>query len=213
MLFRDRADAGTQLGRHLDALGVLQEAHDPIILALPRGGVPVAERVAHELALPFDVLNVRKLGAPGQPELAIGAVAGDGALFVDADLVATLGVTRDELAGIIAREREELQRRTAGYRGMGPPPAVRGRTVIVVDDGIATGATMRVALEALNGKGPELLMAAAPVASGEAVITLQDVADEVVCLEVPEAFRAVGEWYADFRQVTDEEVLALLKRR
>src|SRR5699024_945792 len=213
MLFSNRKDAGRQLGSALEEEALVAGATDPLVIGLPRGGVPVAEAAAAELGTPFDIILVRKLGAPHQPELALGAVAGGGAAFVDRDLAAALNVSPAVLEERKKEEQAELERQSALYRGDRPAPRLAGRAVIVVDDGIATGATMRVALEALRQQGADPLIAAAPVGSTEAVAELRNVADAVVCLAVAEAFRQVGGWDGQFRQVPGAEVVRTLKRR
>lgn len=214
MLFRDRSEAGTALGQALAGNTLVQEAENAVVIGLPRGGVPLAARSAAVLDLPFDIILVRKLGAPAQPELALGAVAEGDVVFVNDSLVQALGVAPAALERVIASEEAVLRGRAAAWRGPdGKPADVGGRTVIVVDDGIATGATMRVALQALRQQGAAVLVAAAPVGSAEAVAALAGIADDVVCLHTPEPFRAVGEWYGDFRQVSDDEVAGLLQGR
>jgi putative phosphoribosyl transferase len=208
MLFQDRCEAGqilaSRLLRYADRPGVL-------VLALPRGGVPVGFEVARALRVPLDVFLVRKLGVPGRRELAMGAIASGGAVVLN-DIVDALGITVDELAETIARERAELERREHLYRGDRPPPAVHGRTVILVDDGAATGASMRVAAAALRRLEPGRLVVALPVGTADACASFASEVDEAVCAETPEPFYSVGLWYSDFSQVTDDEVRALLDR-
>jgi putative phosphoribosyl transferase len=204
--FQDRADAGTQLGRELERL---RSAH-PIVLALPRGGVPVGFEIARALGAPLDVIVVRKLGVPSQPELAMGAVGEDGALVLNDRVVRLAGVTPQQLATVEAREREEVDRRGRRFRGNRPPVRLDGRTVIVVDDGIATGSTARAALEVARARGAARVVLAVPVAPPESLEELRLLADEVVCLYAPLSFFAVGQWYDNFTQVSDDAVNDLL---
>lgn len=183
-----------------------------LVLALPRGGVPVAFEVARWLDAPLDVFLVRKLGVPGHEELAMGAIATGGVRVVNEAIVRELGVGREAFEEVAARERVELERRERAYRGERNAPEVGGRTVILVDDGLATGSTMRAAAVALRRRGPGRLVVAAPVAAREACEELRAEADEVVCAETPEPFRGVGRWYEDFSQTTDEEVRELLSK-
>lgn len=207
-MFRDRAEAGRRLAA--DLLG--RDLVDPVILGLPRGGVPVAAEVAGALGAPLDVVMARKLGAPGQPELGVGAVAEGGAQVVDEATVVGLGITDDQLAQTIAAEREELARRVRAYRGGRSLPDLSDRDVVVVDDGLATGVTAEAALLGLRALGAHRLVLAIPVATPAGVRRLVATADQVVCLAAPDELRAVGQWYDDFAQTTDEEVLALLAR-
>jgi predicted phosphoribosyltransferase len=205
--FRDRHEAGRQLAQALD-----RYAHhaNTIVLALPRGGVPVAYEVARALDAPLDVFLVRKLGAPGHEELAMGAIATGGVRVVNEQVRALLHVSDDAIAHVAAREQAELERRERVYRGDAPAPTLGGRTVIIVDDGLATGSTMRAAAEALRAHGPRWLVVAVPVAAPETCNDFRDLVDDVVCVHTPERFQAVGLWYDDFSQTTDEEVRALL---
>ncbi|HUJ02833.1 MAG TPA: phosphoribosyltransferase family protein [Rhizomicrobium sp.] len=209
-VFADRHDAGRKLA---SALAKYKDKN-AIVLALPRGGVPVAYEVAKALHAPLDVLLVRKIGAPGHPELGIGAVV-DGAnpqIVLNDDVVRIVRPSESYIAAESAREREELERRRKAYRGTRPAPDLTGRTVIVVDDGIATGGTARAVLKALGQSGAERIVLAMPVAPPETVALLEKEADEIVCLSMPEPFSAVGLHYRDFEQTTDEEVVSLLAR-
>jgi predicted phosphoribosyltransferase len=209
MIFADRREAGRFLA------GKLMEyvnRPDVLVLALPRGGVPVAYEVARALHAPLDVFLVRKLGLPGREELAMGAIASGGVLVLNEDLVRALRVPRNVLESAIAAEREELERRDRIYRGDRPPPDVRGRTVILVDDGLATGSTMRAAVAALRQQGPARVVVAVPIGAPETCAEFEREADEVVCAVTPQPFHAVGFWYGDFSQTTDEEVRDLLER-
>jgi predicted phosphoribosyltransferase len=209
MLFSDRFDAGRRLAAELLDYA---DRPDVLVLALPRGGVPVAFEVARALHAPLDVFLVRKLGVPGHRELAMGAIASGGVRVLNEDVVRGLGVPDEVLDAVAARERTELERREWAYRDGRPPPAVRGRTVILVDDGLATGSTMRAAVRALRAQGPARIVVAVPVGAPETCAEFQDEADEAVCARTPDPFYAVGLWYSDFTQTTDEEVRDLLAR-
>jgi putative phosphoribosyl transferase len=206
MLFEDRREAGRALATQLAALA----REHPVVVALPRGGVPVGIEVARALGLPLDVLAVRKLGAPGDPELAVGAIAEDGSAVIDADTARLVGMTPELLEATLAREARELRRRVARYRAGRAPADVHGRTVLVVDDGMATGMTDLAAVRALRARGAKRIVVAVPVAGGEAVALVAEEADEVVCHSIPHDFLSVGHWYRDFSPVSDDEVLALL---
>ena len=206
-IFEDRVEAGRALAR---SLFTYRAATDAIVLALPRGGVPVGFEVARALGLPLDVLVVRKLGLPGQPELAMGAIASGGALVLNEDVLRFADGCEADLERVRRREQAELERRERQYRGTRPPLEMAGRTGILVDDGLATGATMEVAVRALRGLGATRIVVAVPVASREARDRIAAVADEVVCLEAPMFFSAVGQWYRDFGQTSDAEVGDLL---
>ena len=208
--FRDRGEAGRALAAQLTAYA---DRPDVLVLALPRGGVPVAYEVARALGAPLDVFVVRKLGVPGYEELAMGAVATGGVRVLNDDIVTGLRIPGYLIEAVAAQEQAELKRRERAYRGGRPPPDVRGRTVILVDDGLATGATMRAAVKALRQQQPARIVVAVPVAAAETCAALQAEADEVVCAITPEPFHAVGRWYEDFSQTTDEEVRDLLARR
>jgi len=206
MRFQDRQDGGRRLA---DLLGRYREDH-PVVLALPRGGVPVAFEVARALGAPLDVVVARKIGAPECPEYAIGAIAEGGAVFIEPRAVAETGVGKAELAAIIERESVELRRRVQLYRGDRPAPDIRGRTVILVDDGIATGRTARAAIRALRRLEPRHLVLAAPVVAADTVPILRSEVDDLVCVHAPESFMAVGLWYERFGQTSDDEVVSLL---
>jgi putative phosphoribosyl transferase len=210
-LFSDRQDAGRRLADRLTGLADEQ----PLVLALPRGGVPVAAEVADALDAELDVLIVRKLGAPGQPELGIGALV-DGAdpeLVLNDDVIAQVHPAADYLAAEKARQLSEIERRRKAYVGDRPPVEVKGRTVILVDDGLATGGTAKAALRALRRRDPQRLVLAVPLAPADTLEAMRREADEVVCLATPEPFIAVGLYYDDFNQTADEEVVGLLARR
>ena len=207
--FRNRTEAGRVLAQELR---VYANRDDVIVLALPRGGVPVAFDVAHALHAPLDVFVVRKLGVPGHEELAMGAIASGRVLVVEPSVVEDLAIPMAVVLDVAAREEQERLRREREYRGDRPAPDVRGRTVILVDDGLATGSTMRAAVAALRKLQPAKIVAAVPVAVRSTCEELAEEVDEVVCARTPEPFYAIGEWYADFSQTTDEEVRDLLAR-
>jgi predicted phosphoribosyltransferase len=207
MIFRDRRQAGQLLAKSLRRYA---RRPDVIVLALPRGGVPVGYQVARELEVPLDVFLVRKLGVPGQPELAMGAIASGGVRVLDAELARRCGVSRAEIDEVQARELEELLRRERAYRGHRPTPEVAGRTVILVDDGVATGSSLKAAIAALRRRVPAAIVAAVPVAPPSTVDELSSLADEVVCVDTPVPFYAVGNFYDDFSPTEDEEVRELL---
>jgi predicted phosphoribosyltransferase len=208
--FRDRKQAGELLGQELAQR--FGERDDVLVLALPRGGVPVAYEVAQALHAPLDVFIVRKLGVPGHEELAMGAIASGDVLVLNDEVLAQLRVPQRAIDAVAAHERQELARRERSYRGSKPTLDVRGRTVIIVDDGLATGSTMRAALHALRRMGPREVIVAVPVAARSTCEEFREEADQIVCLRTPEPFRAVGLWYEDFSQTTDEEVHELLAR-
>jgi predicted phosphoribosyltransferase len=205
--FGDRVEAGRALARELQSYA---GNPDVLVLGLPRGGVPVAAEVARALGAPLDAVVVRKVGVPGHSELAMGAVASGAVAVLMHDTVAALGISRPAVERAVAAERAEVARREAAYRTGRPPLDVRGRVVIVVDDGLATGATMTAAVRTLRAQQPRRIVVAVPVASGEAVQALRREADACVALLVPDDFRAVGVWYQEFPQTTDAEVRAAL---
>ena len=208
-VFRDRTEAGRRLALRL---GEYAGRPDVIVLGLPRGGVPVAYEVAQALGAPLDVFVVRKLGLPGQEELAMGAIASGGVMVLTDDVVRPLGIPSEVIDEVAERELRELQRRERLYRGGRPAPEVRGRTVILVDDGLATGSTMRAAVAALRRLGPERIVVAVPTAAPSTCEEFRHEADECLCEITPDPFYAVGVWYEDFAQTGDDEVRALLDR-
>jgi predicted phosphoribosyltransferase len=201
--FRNRTDAGRQLAEKLAAYA---NRSDVVVLGLPRGGVPVGFEVARALGAPLDVFLVRKLGVPGYEELAMGAVASGGGRILNDEIVHGLGISEHEIDAAVVRELQELARREQLFRGDRPPPDVEGRTVILVDDGLATGATMRAAVAALRRQRPAGIVVAVPTASRDTCEALKAEADDVICAMTPDPFFAVGHWYDDFTQTTDEEV-------
>jgi predicted phosphoribosyltransferase len=208
-VFRDRKDAGRVLATSLHAYAGRQEV---LVLALPRGGVPVGAEVADALHVPLDVLVVRKLGVPGQEEYAMGAIASGGVRVLNAQVVRALGLADDDVDAVARTEQRELERRERLYRGDRPMPELRGRTVILVDDGLATGSTMLAAVRAVRAQRPARTVVAVPTAAADTCEMLRDEADEVVCASTPDAFRAVSLWYDDFSQTSDEEVRQLLRQ-
>jgi predicted phosphoribosyltransferase len=209
MLFRDRFDAGRRLAERLTHYA---GRDDVVVLALPRGGVPVGFEVAEALGAGLDVFLVRKLGVPGHEELAMGAIASGGVRVLNDRVIQMLRPTEADVARVEAGERLELQRREQEYRGARPPLDVRGKAVILVDDGLATGSTMRAAVAALRRLGPDRVVVAVPVGAGQTCEEFEAEADEVICAREPDPFYAVGLWYEDFSQTTDEEVRDLLTR-
>ena len=205
--FANRTEAGRLLAARLSRYA---GRRDTIVLALPRGGVPVAFEIARALSAPFDVFLVRKLGFPGQEELAMGAIATGGVRILNRDVVGYLHVPERTIEAVARKEQQELERRERLYRGDSPPSDVREKTVILVDDGLATGSTMRAAIAALKKLEPERIVVAVPVAPPSTVNQLYREVDEVVCLLIPEPFDGVGRWYGDFSQTSDEEVRSLL---
>jgi putative phosphoribosyl transferase len=206
--FEDRADAGRQLAQRL----LHSQPQNPIVLALPRGGVVVGYAIAQALHAPLDVVVARKLGAPGHEELGVGAIAPGGVRVLDQRAIELLGISQRELAATTARETEEIERRLRRYRDGRPEPQIRDRTVILVDDGLATGATARAAIQSVLQQRPHRLILAVPVCSPEAEAALRPEVDQVVCLQSPPDFIAVGFWYREFEQTSDDEVVELLRR-
>jgi predicted phosphoribosyltransferase len=206
-VFRDRREAGRVLARLLDAY---RADPDVVVLGLPRGGIPVAWEVAAALGAPLDAFVVRKLGVPGHEEYAAGALAPDGHMVVNDDVLRSLRITKKQLQGIAEREGRELARRETAYRDGRPPVDVTGKTVLVVDDGLATGASMRAAVQALRDRDPEKIVIAVPTAPGSSYQEFAELADDLVCASTPDPFFAVGESYWEFGQTTDDEVRELL---
>ena len=209
-LFKDRADAGRQLAEGLAHYGANP---DVLVLGLPRGGVPVAFEVAQRLGTPLDVFAVRKLGVPGHEELAVGAVASGGARVLNREVMATAGLGLGEIEVIAGRALATLERQEQSYRGHRAASEVRGKTVILIDDGLATGATMRAAIEALRSRGAARIVTGVPVAPRETCTAIASEVDEMVCTAMPDEFTAVGLWYRDFSPVSDERVRQLLDSR
>ncbi len=207
--FADRRDAGRQLAK---ALAHHTGEEGLLVLALPRGGVPVGYEVARALGADLDILLVRKLGTPGQPELAMGAIASGGIEVINPRIVQALGISERQIQEVAREEYAELQRREAAYRGDRPFPEIAGRTVILVDDGLATGASMKAAIQALKTLEPGRIVVAVPVAPPDTLSSLESEVDEVVALMAPPAFAAVGQWYIDFGQTSDAEVRELLQK-
>lgn len=205
--FRDRADAGRRLAARLAPF----RAEEPVVLGMARGGVVVAAEVAQAVGAPLDVLVIRKVGAPSQPEYGIGAVAPGGGRSFDQTSVAALGLTSEELARLAAAEEQELKRRVDAYRQGRPEPSLRDRTVILVDDGLATGVSAIAAVEYVRAQGARRIVLASPICSPTAAARLRRHVDEVICLCSPEGFRSVGQWYESFDQTSDEQVLELLR--
>jgi len=205
--FADRADAGRRLAGRLQTF----QLENPLVLALPRGGVEVGFEIAQALKAPLDVVPARKLGAPWQPELAIGAIA-PGAVALNEHIIEQLGLSREDIDRVIAEEEREMERRAGAFRAGLPPLDVAGKTVILVDDGLATGATAAAAIKSILRGSPRKLIFAVPVGARESVAALSKEVDELICLETPAEFRAVGEWYQDFAQTGDQRVIDLLHR-
>ncbi|WNZ21854.1 phosphoribosyltransferase [Leptolyngbya sp. NK1-12] len=207
--FHDRAEAGkllaAKLANYADRSGAL-------VLALPRGGVPVGFEIAQTLNLPLDICLVRKLGVPGQEELAMGAIAPDGIMVLNNDVLRSMKISRQALLEVASREKQELDRRMQAYRGDRPIPQIRDRLIILVDDGIATSSTLRAAITALQKQHPQGIVVAAPVAPATVCEALKNLVQDVVCLATPEPLYSIGMWYKDFSQTTDEEVCRLLKQ-
>ncbi len=209
MIFRDRTDAGERLAQ---ALSQYARQKNTLILALPRGGVPVAFEVANALKLPLDVFLVRKLGVPGQEELAMGAIAMGDTEVLNKDIIRQLGIPREIIDRVKAEEQTVLDERNLRYRGQRKMPTLKGKTLILIDDGIATGATIRAAITAIKKLSAKRLIIAIPVAPASTVQELNREVDEVICLKTPEPFYAIGNWYHDFSQTSDEEVRDLLTK-
>ena len=208
VIFKDRQDAGRKLAEQLTEYAGLPEA---LILALPRGGVPVAHAVAHKLGIPFDVFIVRKLSVPGQEELAMGAIASGAAVVLNPDVVMAVDIPDSEIERIAEIEAGEIEVQEEIYRRGRKFPNIKGKTIIVVDDGLATGATMRSALAAIRKLGAEKIICAVPTAPPETCAAMEEYADDAICYQTPVPFRAVGMWYDDFDQVSDKEVVELLQ--
>jgi predicted phosphoribosyltransferase len=207
MIYRDRIDAGRRLASRLADYANRDEV---LVLALPRGGVPVAYEIAKALHAPLDIFLVRKLGVPGHEELAMGAISTGGVRVLNDDVVDYLDIPGDVIDEVAAIELEELERRERTYRGNRPEPNVRGKTVILIDDGLATGSTMRAAVKALRQQGPARILVAVPVSAPETCDEYRMGVDEIICAQTPEPFMGVGMWYRDFSQTTDEEVREIL---
>ena len=208
--FANRREAGQELARLLEQY---KGQPDVVVLALPRGGVPVAYEVARALEAPLDVFLVRKLGVPGHEELAMGAIASGGVRVLNADVVRWYGISDEVIDAAGEREQAELERRERAYRDSRPPVPIDGRTVILIDDGLATGSTMRAAVQAIRAQGPKRIVVAVPVGAEDTCRDFAPLADDVVCAQTPRDFRAVGLWYRDFSQTSDDEVRALLDQR
>ena len=209
MIFTNRVEAGRMLAERLKPFA---HRKDVIVLGIPRGGIPVAFEIAEALGAPLDVFVARKLGVPGQEELAFGAIASGGVRVLDPEIIEATGISETDIAEVTARERIELERRERLYRGSRPPLDVGGRTAILVDDGIATGSSIRAAISALRHLKPARLIVAAPVAPAATCEQLRTEVEDLVCVDMPRSFRAIGEFYEDFSQVTDQEVTDLLRR-
>jgi putative phosphoribosyl transferase len=208
-VFADRTDAGRALARELSRYA---GRDDLLVLALLRGGAPIGFEIARHLHAPMDVFLVRKLGVPDYEELAMGAIASGGTRVINDAVVRQLGITEEQIEEVARREQRELERREAVFRNGAPPVDVAGRTCILVDDGLATGSTMRAAVQALKNRGPGKIIVAVPVASSDTCAEFDALVDEMVCLYTPEPFQSVGRWYDDFAQLTDDEVRAYLGR-
>jgi predicted phosphoribosyltransferase len=209
MFFHDRTEAGRELARLLAAY---RDRPDVLVLALPRGGVPVAFEVAQVLNLPLDVFLVRKLGLPGHEELAMGAIASGGVLVLNDDVVRGLDIPEELIEQVAIRERQELRRREESYRGERPPLDISNRTIILIDDGVATGSSLRAAIAALRRSRPAKIIVAVPVGAPDTCAELNQIADAAICAQMPEPFGGVGRWYDEFGQISDEEVRTLLAR-
>jgi predicted phosphoribosyltransferase len=211
--FPNRTEAGRQLAQRIAAhLRKTGRSEPPLVLGLPRGGVPVAEEVARAIKGDLDIMVARKIGLPWQPELGVGAVTEDGPPVFDHSMLTYVGLTEEDLSDVVSRERAEVRRRLNRYRPGRPPVDVTNRVVVLVDDGLATGVTARAALRALDTKQPAYLLFAAPVCARDSAAAIKKEADAVVCARQPAQFHAVGLWYEDFTQLTDEDVIAILER-
>lgn len=210
MIFRDRSQAGRMLAKKLEL--ILNDPLNVLILALPRGGVPVADEIASMLHLPLDIFIVRKLGVPGHEELAMGAVANGGEVVLNQDIIFQLAINEGQIAEVTEREEAELEKREKVYRCNRPPLNIGGKWVVLVDDGVATGATIKAAIHSLRAKKPKRLSVAIPVAPLQTIRELNQLADDVVCLHSPEPFLGVGNWYLDFSQTSDSKVLEILRK-
>lgn len=206
MLFQNREDAGKQLALRLKKFG----GYNTLILALPRGGVPVGSQIANYLHIPLDIFVVRKIGAPSNPELAIGAIASGGTWYLDKLTIQNLKIPHELIDEIAIKELEEVARRQKEYRDNLPPPEIKNKTIILVDDGIATGATVKAAIRAIQKNNPAKLILAVPVCSREVIAELNPLVDKIICLETPDHFTAVGVYYKNFDQISDDEVKAIL---
>ncbi len=206
-LFTDRVDAGRKLAGKLSSYA---NRDDTIVLGLPRGGVPVAFEIAQRLKAPLDILIVRKIGVPGQEELAMGAIASGGVRVFNADVIRFLGISPEAIDAVIAEEEEELIRRERRYRGQRPHPNLSNKIVILVDDGLATGATMRAAAQAVRQQNAKKIIVAVPVGSYDTYLDFTHFVDEIICLETPEPFYSISQWYQNFNQTSDDEVTELL---
>lgn len=209
MLFHNRADAGQKLAQ---ALAQYKDAKDAILLALPRGGLAVAEPIAQALHLPLDIVVPRKIGAPGNEEFAIGAITEEGEGIFDEATIAAYQIPRSHIDATVVKEQAEARRRLRAYRGGRPPLVLEDKTVILIDDGLATGLTMRAAIKSVRARGARAVIVAVPVSPPDTLLRIQSEADEVFCLETPAYFGAVGQFYDDFPQVTDNEVITILQR-
>jgi predicted phosphoribosyltransferase len=207
MIYRDRRHGGISLAKRLEEY----RNENPIVLGVPRGGVPVAYEVARELEAPLDLAYARKLGAPGQPEFGFGAIA-PGAVYLDPESVALLGLSKEDIDAVAAVEERELNRRLRQYHNARRPPVLEGRTVILVDDGLATGVTAKASILSLRKQNPRKIIFASPVCASDSAAALGEMADAVVCNALPENFAAVGQWYVDFGQTTDQEVMDILSK-
>lgn len=208
--FHDRTEAGKLLAAQL---GEYADRSDVWVLGLPRGGVPVAYEIAQALSLPLDICLVRKLGVPGQPELAMGAIAPGNVIVLNHEILKSIGISRPALQQVVEDEKQELERRDRAYRANRPEPDVQGKTVILVDDGIATGSTLRAAIATLRPQNPQAIVVAVPVAPVSACESLRAIVDKIICLGTPEPLNSIGVWYVDFSQTSDQEVRHLLAQQ